>query len=298
MILDKTYGHLAYGCGACCSYDYAYLMADPTYVSVNGTQAVDAFGDNTCTGNQDNLDSYYRNGTWWTGDSSIATMTSLLAHGVPAGSTTGFASARIPQPAPRGCILAAVEAATPIQALLVTITIQSSGVIPTANSARTAYANETGTYSLGQITDGLDCFIGYQATGALNPSTYTGTVTLVRTKQGADYVGATGQTLFDSYPPGYPDSSGAAFEVTTPTGGVVYDLDAPFQLPSQNQTWRKRMNFFENAQLPDGTYVANELSFYVRFSCQWGSSGSTFAADVPGDNVLGMGTTKTSWNLQ
>jgi hypothetical protein len=58
------------------------------------------------------------------------------------------------------------------------------------------------------------------------------------------------------------------------------------------------MNFFENAQLPDGTYVATEVPFYVRFSCKWGSGGSTFSTDVAGDNVLGTGTTKTSWNLQ
>ena len=104
--------------------------------------------------------------------------------------------------------------------------------------------------------------------------------------------------MLDSYPPGTDDTSNAQFEVTTPTNGVVYDLDAPLVLPSQNQIWRKRMNFFENAQLPDGTYVANEVGFYTRFSCKWGSNGSTFATDVAGDNLLEMGTTKTSWNLQ
>ena len=52
------------------------------------------------------------------------------------------------------------------------------------------------------------------------------------------------------------------------------------------------------ASPPPGTYVANEVAFYVRLSCIWGSSGNTFGTDVSGDNVLGMGTTKTSWNLQ
>jgi hypothetical protein len=72
----------------------------------------------------------------------------------------------------------------------------------------------------------------------------------------------------------------------------------PGRQPATNEIWRKRINFFENAQIPDGTYVANEVGFYVRLSCKWGSSGNTFSTDVTGDNVLGMGTTKTSWNLQ
>jgi hypothetical protein len=199
-----------------------------------------------------------------------------------------------------GCPMSAFSNQASGSVLVVTITIQSSGTIPSTDTARDAYEGDTGVYTLGEILDGLDCFIGYQATGTLNPSTYTGAVQLVRTKQGSDYDGTTGQTLLDSYPTGTDDTSNASFEVTEPTSGLVYDLDAPLQLPSKNQIWRKRMNFFENAQLLDGTYVATEVGFYVRFSCQWHSAGSTFEteADITGDNVLRMGSTATSWNLK
>jgi hypothetical protein len=82
------------------------------------------------------------------------------------------------------------------------------------------------------------------------------------------------------------------------SNGKVYDLDAPGVLPAVSQVGRIRYNFAENAQLPDGTYVANEVDFYVRLSCNWGSAGNSFRTEVSGDNVLGLGTTKTSWNLQ
>jgi hypothetical protein len=78
----------------------------------------------------------------------------------------------------------------------------------------------------------------------------------------------------------------------------VYDLDAPGLKPTPLLLMRKRMNFFENAQLPDGTYVANEVAFFVRISCSGNSSGNAFSYTISGDNMLGMGQTKTSWNLQ
>ena len=93
-------------------------------------------------------------------------------------------------------------------------------------------------------------------------------MTLVRTKGGKSYKGTTGQTLDATYPTGTPDTSKPQFEDTDPqsggSNGVVYDLDAPGVSPAVSQVGRIRYNFFENAQLPDGTYVANEVGFYVR----------------------------------
>ena len=194
--------------------------------------------------------------------------------------------------------------------LLVTISIRTSGTAASDNSARDAYAASTGTYSLGNfVGTGGYCSIGFEASGTLTPSHYTGTVILVRTKSGADYNGTSGQTPWHTYgPPGCPSSTGGCdtsnpiFEDSNPhsgtSNGVVYDLDAPGQSPLTNDIDRKRANFFENAQLPNGVYVGNEVGFYVRFSCVWRSGGNIFGTDVVGDNVLGLGSTKTTWNLQ
>ena len=303
LALDGTFGFQAHppDLPLCCvtidpTWDPDYI----TFEALSGfgkTLPVNVNGYNSCTGTLENISLDFF--SWWSGNTAVAQVTKQQVKSVGVGTTTGTAEGYVIEGQGSNCVETIVQESAPITVQpTVTITIQSSGTIPSANSARDAYSGETGTYNLGPILDGLDCFIGYQATGALNPSDYSGTVTLVRTKQGSDYDGVTGTTLLDSYPAGTDDSSEAVFEVTTPTNGVVYDLDAPFQLPSQNQIWRKRMNFFENAQLPDGTYVATEVPFYVRFSCKWGSGGSTFSTDVAGDNVLGTGTTKTSWNLQ
>jgi hypothetical protein len=41
------------------------------------------------------------------------------------------------------------------------------------------------------------------------------------------------------------------------------------------------------------------VNFFVRLSCSFDSSGAGHLVnDVPGDNQIGLGTTKTTWNLQ
>lgn len=144
--------------------------------------------------------------------------------------------------------------------------------------------------------------MGYQATGIVTPSSYTGAINFVRTMSGKSYTGSTGQTLDTTYPSGTDDTSQARFQDNDPqsggSSGKIYDLDAPGVIPIVSQVGRIRYNFNENAQLPDGTYVANEVAFYVRLSCNWGSTGNSFRNEFTGDNTLGMGTTNTSWNLQ
>jgi hypothetical protein len=298
--VDHTWGDQIVpvpACPDCCGLTSVGFSPSFLNLPVGGDDTVEIDGVNMCSGAGEDITGDF--GTWASEDAAIAKVSSAKVTGVAPGSTTGEAWGDIDVPGECGCNLSPVEETLPVTVLQVTITIQSSGTIPAADSARGAYYEEVGTYSLGNFVDSSGyCTIGYQATGTLAPSTYTGTVTLVRTKQGADYDGTTGQTLLDSYPTGTDDTSSATFEVTTPTNGLVYDLDGPGMHPAQNQIWRKRMNFFENAQLPNGTFVANEVGFYVRLSCKWGSSGNTFATDVAGDNVLGMGTTNTSWNLQ
>jgi hypothetical protein len=54
----------------------------------------------------------------------------------------------------------------------------------------------------------------------------------------------------------------------------------------------------EFAPRPFGTAISPSYNFYVRLSCTQTSSGYQLVNDVAGDNQIGPGTTKTSWNLQ
>jgi hypothetical protein len=105
-------------------------------------------------------------------------------------------------------------------------------------------------------------------------------------------------------PPGSDDTSLATFQDSNPqsggSAGKVYDLDAPGKHPPSvdGKTYRLRVNFSTYAAQPDGTAISPSYNFYVRLSCTQTSSGYQLVNDVAGDNQIGPGTTKTSWNLQ
>jgi hypothetical protein len=89
VIVDKTYGHAAYGCGVCCGPDAPLMAFDPLAVSIDdyADQYVQAL--NSCGGGvQDFTDDF---STWWTGNTAIATANKNSIHGVAAGTTNHYA---------------------------------------------------------------------------------------------------------------------------------------------------------------------------------------------------------------
>jgi hypothetical protein len=97
VVLDKTWGHLTYGCLTCCGYT-PYLLLDPTLVGVGGNGSIDPYGTNNCTGTQYRLTTYFlqSNARWWSGNASVAAVTSFNGHGVAPGTTNGYATATVP----------------------------------------------------------------------------------------------------------------------------------------------------------------------------------------------------------
>jgi hypothetical protein len=98
VALDKTWGHLSYGCLTCCGYS-PYLSPNPTGLGVGGDGGISALGTNNCTGASGfSLYSYFNQSTarWWSGNTSTATVTSFKGHGVAPGTTNGFATATVP----------------------------------------------------------------------------------------------------------------------------------------------------------------------------------------------------------
>jgi hypothetical protein len=89
VIYDKTYGHVAYGCAACCGWGLPYVWYDPIAVPFGGPagQGVDA-PDECDMGNPGDVsDSFYYN--WGSSNTSIVTVDSYAVHtGVSIGSTS------------------------------------------------------------------------------------------------------------------------------------------------------------------------------------------------------------------
>lgn len=88
VIYDKTYGHVTYGCSACCGYKTPRLFFVPLGIpfastSNQGVEAID-----TCTGQTEDITGDFDN-AWSTANTSIATVDSYGTHtGVSIGSTT------------------------------------------------------------------------------------------------------------------------------------------------------------------------------------------------------------------
>jgi hypothetical protein len=102
-------------------------------------------------------------------------------------------------------------------------------------------------------------------------------------------------TSLPSYRDDDPQSGGS--------GGKVYDWDSPGTGNSSNaevgHIRRKRSNYREWAELSNGMKVSGDLYWFSRVSVYKSqSSGDLLKTDISGDNIAGVGTTKTTWNLQ
>jgi hypothetical protein len=101
LVIDKTYGHAAYGCGSCCGYDAVQLSPD-TFAGPPDVDNDDCiYATDACTGGQvDVTGSGYG---WDTADASIATLPTRTLHTVAVGSTTGSGLVQLASDRPPEC---------------------------------------------------------------------------------------------------------------------------------------------------------------------------------------------------
>ncbi len=97
LVVDKTYGHAAHGCMVCCGYPgKGFMYPNPFNFDLLWYYFDNAYmlGTNACSGQDDDITSYYP--SWWTGNTQVATadMNQITAVGV--GSTSNFGSGTIP----------------------------------------------------------------------------------------------------------------------------------------------------------------------------------------------------------
>ena len=87
VIYDKTYGHVAYGCGGPCCDTNPYVQFNPLGVPFQGTSGQSVYVPDNCGGLS--LYNFPFYGNWSTGSQSIATVDYYAKHtGVGMGSTT------------------------------------------------------------------------------------------------------------------------------------------------------------------------------------------------------------------
>jgi len=139
VVLDKTWGHLTYGCLTCCGYS-PYLSPNPVSVIVSGTGGISTLGTNNCTGAGGfSLNTYFNStGRWWSENTGIATVTAYQAQGVSMGTANGDASATIPsgdggRPKPP-CPQVLQEAQAPVKVAKITTTYWGPPPIPSGDT--------------------------------------------------------------------------------------------------------------------------------------------------------------------
>ena len=91
VIVDKTFGHVAYGCATCCGFFASpWMYYDPIGVGLGATSTQGVWDMDACTGGDVSVTDYF--GDWNTGNHAIATASKAVITGVAVGSTTNSAT--------------------------------------------------------------------------------------------------------------------------------------------------------------------------------------------------------------
>lgn len=101
LVMDKTYGHAAYGCGSCCGYDT--VVFDPT--TFGGPPGIDnpefIHANDTCSGTVDDVTgSAYG---WASNNTPVATLPNSTLHTIATGNATGSSLVQLPRANPPRC---------------------------------------------------------------------------------------------------------------------------------------------------------------------------------------------------
>jgi hypothetical protein len=89
VILDKTYGHAAYGCALCCNFVTPFMEFNPLSVGTNATSTQQVEAGDSCGGGNQTITEYFPD--WWTDNTAIATANRNVITGVSAGTTNHHA---------------------------------------------------------------------------------------------------------------------------------------------------------------------------------------------------------------
>jgi hypothetical protein len=93
VIVDKTYGHAAYGCATCCGWNASpWMYYDPIGVGIDYGTNQDVWDRDNCTSQDTSVLDYISETSWNTGNHAIAMASRAVITGVAVGSTTNAAT--------------------------------------------------------------------------------------------------------------------------------------------------------------------------------------------------------------
>ncbi|MDQ3805124.1 MAG: carboxypeptidase-like regulatory domain-containing protein [Acidobacteriota bacterium] len=190
--------------------------------------------------------------------------------------------------------------------LWVTMSISFSGSVSSDNSKKNNIQAAMGTTNLGQFfstgtTSSHHWRQALEIKGTVAPSDFEEKIKIVRWRIESKYYD--GSTLDTT-------AGGGAKDDTSPDSlrddepapnGRVYDFDAPgvqFVVGKPvGSVYRQRANFRQWAEYK-GKKASAEITWFTRMSIEKTAGQDVLKNDVPNDNVHGLGSTPTTWNLQ
>ncbi len=131
LVIDKTYGHAAYGCGSCCGYDAVVLDPDP-FGGPPGIENDDyIYANDTCSGGQ--ADVTGGGYSWASSDTAVATLPNRTLHTVGVGSATGSTLVQLQRANPPHCLVTVFGPTQPVSVMpTITSISPAQGLVGTA----------------------------------------------------------------------------------------------------------------------------------------------------------------------
>src|SRR6516225_5306280 len=172
VIYDKTYGHVAYGCGTCCGYYQPKFFYDPLLVPVGSTAGNGVTALDQCTQKYDDVSADFY-GNWSTANTAIVTVDYYGTHrAVSAGSTTSNTSGWLQHyghldcpdwnPTPRGTanVKPTITSVSPARGLIGATT---KSVTITGKGLSGGHVNTPAAIQVSNITTATDAQITFDA---------------------------------------------------------------------------------------------------------------------------------------
>ena len=92
IIVDKTWGHLSYGCMFCCGYASPYYLPDPLAMALQSTGVPEEWATDSCAGYDTQINFVTR---WWTDNANVATVQQGTVTAAGVGSTGNYGSGHL-----------------------------------------------------------------------------------------------------------------------------------------------------------------------------------------------------------
>jgi hypothetical protein len=225
VILDKTFGYVAYGCATCCGYGAApYMYYDPIGVILGFTGDQDVWDINFCTAMRGSVLFGFPSINWNTGNHTIATANGRVIAGVGIGNTTNFTNGTLTIGAVQAkrCPPAALYPSGQANIKCATPTNFTSSA-PTLNSNGSMVFKYSFQSSTGALSDLSSCQVGETVGYPGTASSYIWPLPMVQSTPNPTTIYGPGSSA------GFQDNNGPPTSYKTPYYSVNFSATQTLQ---------------------------------------------------------------------